>query len=178
MNCRACANEISNGSQFCNRCGTSTNPVEKKSKRGIILSCVGVGVALVVLLLYFTRAGAVVVHSPVAYANTTQNVAAHSWRSIVFEAPYAGTLDITAQVVHGNPVDVYLVDESLMEVMKRTPNWRAIQGNTNFSAVKTTTYHRTAPVKQGRYYLVLRDTSLGIFSASATDVDLKMNLNP
>jgi len=157
----------------------------KKRATGLILLWGAASIALLFGLLYFgfgswraARVGAAVFHSPITLANETQNLAAHSWRSVAVTLPYSGTLEITLQVVRGNPVDVYLVDGSLMDVMKRTADWRAIQGNTDFEAVKTTTYHRIAPLNQGTYYLVMRDTSLGILSSSSTDVDLKIELNP
>lgn len=185
MNCSRCANEIPDGSQFCNHCGGSTKSSAIRGSTGSLLLWAAAALAILLALLYFglgswraDRVGAAVLHTPITLTNETQNLGAHSWRSISVVPPYSGTLDITLQVVRGNPVDVYLVDGSVMDVMKRTPDWRAIQGNADFRAVKTTTYHRTSPLNQGTYYLVMRDTSLGILSSSATDVDLKIELNP
>ena len=184
MNCPWCANEIPDGSVFCNHCGTSTVPREKESKTPAVMLW---GVAAIVLcgLLYLglgswraNRVRAAIFHTPITITNETQNLGAHSWRSIPVLLPYGGSLDVTLQVVRGNPLDVYLVDASGMDMMKLTTNWSTIQGNPNFSAVKTTNYQRTAPLNQGRYYLVMRDTSLGIFSSAATDVDLKIELVP
>ncbi len=36
----------------------------------------------------------------------------------------------------------------------------------------------TGQLQEGSYYLVLRDTSLGILSAPASDITLKVQLNP
>jgi predicted nucleic acid-binding Zn ribbon protein len=184
MNCPWCANEIPDGSEFCNHCGTSTQPREKKRTTPAIVLWGGVAV-IVCGLLYLglgswraNRVRAAVFHTPITFTNETQNLGAHSWRYIPVLLPYSGSLDVTLQVARGNPLDVYLVDAGVLDVMKQTANWRAIQGNANFSAVKTTTYHRTAPLNQGAYYLVMRDTSLGILSASGTDVDLKIELVP
>jgi hypothetical protein len=85
---------------------------------------------------------------------------------------------VTLDVVRGNPLDVLLVDSSQMDVLKKTNDWRPVEGNVDFSASKTTTYHRTAPINQGTHFLVMRDTSLGILSQSASDVVVKVVLNP
>jgi hypothetical protein len=80
-------------------------------------------------------------------------------------------------VVRGNPQDVVLLDSNQMDTLKNS-GWQNIESNANFSAVKTTTYHRRAPISQGTYFLVIRDTSLGILSQSASDVAVKVTLNP
>jgi len=49
---------------------------------------------------------------------------------------------------------------------------------TDFSASKTKTYRRSGQLNEGSYYLVLRDTSLGILSSSASDISVKVQLNP
>lgn len=147
---------------------------------GAVFTCA----ALFFLVWYFAgsrssgRIFASVAHTPITLTDETQNLRAYSWRSIAVQPPYNGTLDVTLDVVDGNPLDVRLVDPSLMDVMKRTNDWRALQGDVNFSAVKSTTYHRMAPIRQGTYFLVLRDTSLGILSQKATDVAVKITLNP
>jgi hypothetical protein len=44
--------------------------------------------------------------------------------------------------------------------------------------VKARTYHRTQEIGPGNYYFVLRDTSLGVLSAHASDVSVKTILTP
>jgi hypothetical protein len=56
--------------------------------------------------------------------------------------------------------------------------WSQVQVYSNFNAAKTKLYRRSARLGQGSYYLVLRDTSLGILSASASDISVKVQLNP
>jgi hypothetical protein len=182
MNCSACANPIPEGSQFCNHCGTSMQAKPRKKTSRLVL--VGGAVALCGLAYLgmgssnANRVGATILHTPITFTNETQNLGAHSWRSVPVQLPYSGTLDITMNVDRGNPLDVYLVTPETLEEMKKTALWRNIRGNANFSAVKTTTYHRDSPLDRGTYYFVMRDTSLGIFSASGTDVDLKIGLRP
>jgi len=121
---------------------------------------------------------AAAVHSSITLRDETQNVAANHYLYIPVQPPYNGNLNVTLAVVRGNPLDVFLVDSGELDALKRTNDWRVIQGNANFSARKTATYQRTAPIEQGNYFLILRDTSLGIFSQSASDVSVKVVLNP
>ena len=57
-------------------------------------------------------------------------------------------------------------------------DWNNVQVFTNFSATKSKTYRRESQLAEGSYYLVMRDTSFGILSASASDVSVKAQLNP
>lgn len=192
MNCPHCANEIPDGSQFCNHCGMSTQAAPKPTatrRLGRILGASLIPFLLVVLAIFlFIRytAGnkaastlvATVAHTSITLRDETTNLPANSWRSISAELPYNGSLDVTLRVIHGNPLDVFLVTSSEMEAMKGTDDWRPYEGSAEFRAVKTVTYHRTAPLNQGTYFLVLRDPSLGVFSQSASDVSVKIVLNP
>lgn len=186
MNCPHCTNAIPDGSAFCNQCGKSTQAKATQS-RGKYVHFVWVAVAVFGLWFFLrytagsnptNRLVAAVAHTSITLTDETQNLRANSWRAIPVQPPYGGSLDVTLNVIHGNPLDVLLVDSSQMDVLKRTNDWRAVQGNVDFSATKTTTYHRTAQISQGTYFLVMRDTSLGLLSFSSTDVGVKVTLNP
>jgi hypothetical protein len=185
MLCPSCLNEIPDRSVFCNFCGKSTQPQQQQRRNFnpiLWVALVVLGLFLSVRYLAGNRASdrmvASIAHTTIMLKDETQNLRASSWRSIPIQPPYNGSLDVTLDVVRGNPLDVLLVDSSQMDVMKRTNDWGPIQGNVDFSAIKTTTYHRTAPINQGTYFLVLRDTSLGILSQSSSDVSVKVVLNP
>ena len=94
-----------------------------------------------------------------------------------FTVPYTGSLTLTINVVHGNPMDVLITNADQLPVLQ-AKDWQNIQTITDFNAVKTQTYARTARLPLGAYYLVLRDTSLGILSSSASDISIKMDLKP
>jgi hypothetical protein len=64
-----------------------------------------------------------------------------------------------------------------LEKIKKA-DWINVQVYGDFSATKTKTYNRSARLNQGIYYLVLRDTSLGILSAHASDISVKAELKP
>jgi hypothetical protein len=192
MNCPHCNNEIPDGSVFCNHCGMSTQaaPQATATRRlGRILGGSLIPLLLVVLAIFlFIRytAGnktastlvATVAHTSITLRDETTNLPASSWRSIPAQLPYNGSLDVSLRVLRGNPLDVFLVTSSEMEAMKGTNDWTPYQGSAEFRATKTATYHRTAPLNEGTYFIVLRDRSLGILSQSASDVAVKIVLNP
>ena len=120
---------------------------------------------------------ATVLHAPMQLKDEIENVPAHSFRAIPFALPYSGNVTINIGVVHGNPMDVFVVPPDQLGNLQSL-QWNQVRTYGNFNATKTQTYERTAQLTQGTYYVVLRDTSLGILSASASDVSLKMQLNP
>jgi hypothetical protein len=139
--------------------------------------------ALLVLVWYnvgtrnTTRLIATAVHAPVTLTDDVQNVPAHSWKAVGINIPYSGTVSVNVAVVRGNPVDVFLTTPDQLDAMKQD-DWRNVKVYGDFNATKTTTYQRTSQLAQGGYYLVLRDTSLGILSSSASDISVKAQLNP
>lgn len=186
MVCPSCLREIPDLSPFCNLCGKSTSQPqqETRSKSHPILWVALAVLGLFLFVRYFagssasSRMVAAAVHTSITLRDETQNVAANHYLYIPVQPPYSGSLDVSLSVLRGNPLDVFLVNSSDMDALKRTNDWRVIQGDVNFGATKTTTYHRTAPITQGSYFLILRDTSLGILSQSSSDVSVKMVLNP
>jgi hypothetical protein len=116
-------------------------------------------------------------HQSETVTDEIQNVPAASWKSINYNFPSGGKLDITIRVVNGNPMDVLLTPADQMDLMKKN-DWGNVKRYGDLSAAKTMTYHRAAQLGPGSYYLVLRDTSLGILSARASDVSVKAILTP
>lgn len=120
---------------------------------------------------------ATAVHAPIEVKNEVENVPASSWKAVAFNLPYSGTVNISLQVMRGNPVDVFITTTDQLETMQKA-QWNQVRVYTDFNASKTTTYRRSAQLGQGNYYLVMRDTSLGILSSSASDISVKVQLNP
>ncbi len=112
---------------------------------------------------------------PVDIRDEVQNLPASSIKWVPLTLPYAGTLHLEAQVVRGNPLDVRLVDPTELESIKAKKPFRQYAG---FEAERTTTYKRDGRLQSGTYMLVLVDQSLGIMSASSSDVRLKARLVP
>jgi hypothetical protein len=116
-------------------------------------------------------------HTPQTITDEVENVPAASWKGINYGLPQGGKLDITVSVINGNPIDVFLTSADSLDAMNKG-EWRSVKAYSNFNATKTRTYHRTELVGPGNYYLVLRDTSLGVLSAHASDVSVKTILTP
>ena len=90
--------------------------------------------------------------------------------------PSGGRLDITIYVVNGNPIDIFLTPGNDLDSMKGECGKIRTYGD--FNATKARTYHGTALLGPGSYCFVLRDTSLGVLSARASDVSVKTILTP
>jgi hypothetical protein len=120
---------------------------------------------------------AAAVHAPTTMTDEVENLPAHSMKGIGFNVPYDCSVGITIEVAHGNPIDLFLIDASQLGAAQRSAG-RGVQSYADFNATKATSYSRTARLKEGSYYLMMRDRSLGIFSASASDVSVKIQLNP
>jgi len=120
---------------------------------------------------------ATAIHTPLEVKNEVENLPASSWKAVALNLPYSGAVDVNLRVVSGNPVDVFVTTPDQLAAMKKE-QWNQVQVYSDFSATKTKTYRRSAQLGQGAYYLVLRDTSLGILSSSASDVSVKVQLNP
>jgi hypothetical protein len=123
------------------------------------------------------QAIATIVHAPITLKNEVQNLPANSWRAVSLNLPYSGAVNVSLEVVRGNPVDVFLVNANQLETIKKE-DWHNVQVVGDFNALKAKLYRRDVQLTQGGYYLVLRDTSLGILSASASDISVKVELNP
>lgn len=120
---------------------------------------------------------ATAVHAPITLQDEVQNLPASSWKAVAINLPYSGTLNVNLEVVRGNPIDVFLTTTDQLETMKKE-KWNQVRVYTDFNASKTKTYRRSGQLGQGNYFLVLRDTSLGILSLSASDISVRVQLNP
>jgi hypothetical protein len=114
------------------------------------------------------------VKAPVDLQDSVVTVEASSMMSIPLSLPYTGSLSVMVEVVRGNPMDVFLVDASGLQEMKAGNRFAVLS---DFEAIKTKTMSRTARLNNGVYYLVLRDTSLGLFSSSTSDVKVRVKLS-
>jgi zinc-ribbon domain len=193
MFCPKCGTESQDDSQFCRKCGqpvgASTGivvaPAAAKARHFTTTRAILFLVLILVALVFFYSVGgqgvkqtiATVAHTPITLQDSVQNVPARSWRAVGLNAPYSGALTINLNVVQGNPVDVFLVKDDQMPALKNA-DWPNVHAFTDFNATKTRTYQRESQIAQGVYYLVLRDTSLGILSARASDISVKVQLNP
>jgi hypothetical protein len=132
-------------------------------------------VALVVFLgligyLWFT-------HLPVQFSDQVDSLPAHSYKTILFTLPYDGNFSVDVSVLHGNPIDVFVVGSDQLGAVQ-AEKWNEVHPYAAFVAMKTQAYERTGHLPKGMYYLVLRDLTLGVLSASTSDISVKARLAP
>jgi hypothetical protein len=118
-----------------------------------------------------------VTRTPVTLTDEVENLPAHSFKALALNLPYGGTVEVNLQVDRGNSVDVFLTSPDQLDAMKKE-DWSNVRTFNDFNALKTTTYRRTSRLPQAGYYLVIRDTSLGVLSAPSSDISVKITLNP
>jgi hypothetical protein len=162
-------------------------PGENRARRPFLSGPVKALLVLLFALLGFawynagtrntTQLIATAIHAPITVTDEVENIPASSWKAVGVNLPYSGTVDVNLQVEQGNPVDVFVVTPDQLDTMKKE-DWSNVRVYGNFNATKTKTYRRTGQLGQGSYYLVMRDTSLGILSARASDISVKVQLNP
>ncbi|HEV2523248.1 MAG TPA: SHOCT domain-containing protein [Candidatus Acidoferrales bacterium] len=117
------------------------------------------------------------VHAPISLKSEVESVPANSWKAVGLDLPYSGAVDVTLQVEQGNPVDVFMVPPDQLDTMKKE-DWNNVKAYGDFDATKIKTYRRTGQLGQGSYYLVIRDSSGGTPSVRASDISVKVQLNP
>ena len=193
MFCPSCLNEIPDRSVFCDLCGKSAQPNPQNSDRALGRS---LGQLLPMLCVIFigwyvlhlmneghttvrqaTQAVEAAVRAPITLKDEVQNLRTASWQGIGLNVPYNGEVEVDLTVVQGNPIDVSLAAWDQLGAMQQG-QWNQVRVFHEFNATKTKTYRRKAKLNQGSYYLVLRDTSLGIPSQQTSDVAVKVTLNP
>ena len=148
------------------------------SRRAILVAVVSVGG-----LWFFVdqhnarRAEAAAAAMPVTIRDEVQNLPASSMKAIGLTLPRAGHLEVSLDVRRGNAVNVFLADIYQRELIEKQ-DWKNVVALQDFNALKTMTYKRTARLEAGGYYLVLRDPTLGILSATSSDIAIKVVLRP
>jgi hypothetical protein len=191
MFCMKCGTDLPDDSRFCRSCGQmqgvvstgggaaaamapAQTPERKKStlrspKRwAIFLALIALTGAIGLLWPSFG-------HKPIDLGNKVVNVHAHSWYALTFEVPYDGFLTISAAVQSGNPMTMYLTNHDgyqALEISGRNTPWE------DFAARDTLNFQHTARIAHGSYYFVMRDDSLGILSHPASDVAVRVHLEP
>jgi hypothetical protein len=115
--------------------------------------------------------------APITLLDEVENLTASSLKAVRLDVPYDGLLAADVRILRGNPVDIYLLTADQADLISKA-DWKNVRVNSDFNAAKTTTFRRSGRVSKSLYYLILRDTSLGILSAQTTDINVKINLNP
>lgn len=121
------------------------------------------------------RAVATVLRQPIELKKSLENLPAASLKGFALRLPYPGSLLAELEVAKGNELNVYLVSADQMEAVKNKQPFKHFEP---FAALKTQHYRRTSRLAAGDYFLVVVDDTLGILSASSTDVRVHLRLEP
>jgi hypothetical protein len=73
-----------------------------------------------------TQVVATAIHAPITLKDGVENVSAASWQAVPLNVTYAGTVDVSLQVVNGNPIDVFLMTPDQLEKIKKA-DWINVQ---------------------------------------------------
>lgn len=102
-----------------------------------------------------------------------ENLKIGSYKALALNLPSDGTLKVTVDVLHGNPVDVTVIPGSELENFKAQ---KEVKNIALFTAEKKKSYKRSADLNNGKYYLIIRDNSLGVFSVQQSEIKITAQL--
>lgn len=116
-----------------------------------------------------------VTHPPVVMIDAREKLKIGAWKAIPLNLTLSGTLNVVMNVVHGNAVDLYVIPASELMNVK---NGKAFSSVEQLKALKMKKYNRSAALSMGDYFLVLHDSSLGLFSAESSDIEISAHFVP
>jgi predicted dinucleotide-utilizing enzyme len=116
-----------------------------------------------------------IVQTPVTILETVEKIDIGSYKALPLNLPSGCTLSVTIDVLRGNPVDVTVISGQELENFKGEKKFKNAAG---FMATKMRNYKRSAELGMGDYYLVVRDSSLGIFSARHSEIKIIVQREP
>ncbi len=184
--CLHCAEpiQLKDAGVVCKNCGRRIDDGQRGSRRGrwtparVVTFLVVTLFALGLLAKQSSRRElAAAAGVPITIVDAVENVPADSWKAVALNVPYGGNLSVTLEVVNGNPLDIFLVPGAELDAV-RAERWTSFRAYRDFNATKTKLMKRSQAMSAGLYYLVMRDTSLGILSQTASDVSLNVRLTP
>jgi hypothetical protein len=118
---------------------------------------------------------ATILRQPIELKDSIESIKASSWKGFPVSLPYAGTLLVELNVRNGNAIDVFVMGRDEIENFKSKKPFNHVP---EFEAQKTKTYRRSARLAAGAYYVVMVDKTLGLLSASSSDVQVHAKLEP
>jgi TolB-like protein len=116
-----------------------------------------------------------VVHAPVTILEAVEKLKIGSSKVFSLNLPTGGTVNVTVDVLRGNPIDINMMPGSELENFKGDKKFSSVAG---FTATKMKSYNYSAHLDSGNYYLVLRDSSLGFFSVQSSKIKIMVQLKP
>lgn len=142
-----------------------------------------VGVSLVVILSVWVarrqrpQLPPPVQNSPVTLVDEVEHVPPLAWKAIPMTLHHSGIVNIDARVVQGNTIDVFLTTRDQFAVPQKV-EWNSLKIYRDISATGTRIFKWNGRLGPGGFYLVVRDMTVGIPTASNTDISIKVVLDP
>jgi TolB-like protein len=112
-------------------------------------------------------------HATIILLETVAKLEIGSYKAFPLNLPFGGSIDVTVEVLRGNPLDVTLMPGPELENFKQQKEFKKVAF---FTAAKKKSYQRSTELGAGDYYLVVRDSSLGVFSVQHSDVKVLVRL--
>jgi len=119
--------------------------------------------------------GSPVDHTPVTILETVEKIEISSSKVFSLNLPNEGTVNVTVDVLRGNAIDINMIPGSELEKFKGHKKFNSVADCT---ATKRKSYNCSAHLDMGNYYLILRDSSLGIFSVQSSEIKIMVRLEP
>jgi hypothetical protein len=114
-----------------------------------------------------------IAHTTVTLLDTIEKLKIGFYKALPLSLTSGGTLKVIVDVVHGNPMDINVIRGSELKNFK---DQNEFKDEAEFTATKMKKYKRSANLNNGDYYLVIRDSSLGIFSVQNSEVKITVQL--
>jgi len=114
-------------------------------------------------------------HTPVTMLETVEKLKIGSSKVFSLNLLNGGTVNVTVDVLRGNPIDINIIPGSELENFKGNKKFNSVA---DFTTAKMKSYKRSAHLDSGNYYLVLRDSSLGFFSVQSSEIKIMVQLEP
>lgn len=116
-----------------------------------------------------------VTHAPITLIDAVEKIKIGDWKAFPLRLASGGALSLVMSVVHGNPIDACVIPSSELENFKQQ---KEFQKAADFMVTKSKNYRHSADISGGDYYLILRDSSSGVFSTRTSDIKITVQLEP
>jgi hypothetical protein len=114
-------------------------------------------------------------HKRITLINDVEKIKIGTWKALPLNLASGGIITVSVNVLSGNPIDVRVIPGTDMENFKNQTEYNAV---VSFMARKRKSYKQSVKLSKGDYYLILRDSSVGIFSKESSDIRITLEVEP
>ena len=207
-NCFECGKEISSVAATCPHCG-APGPTARTAQKEVppikqavhensfsryalpiivivsTIAVLGLGLFLFIRFKHGDKAAnnmvATLVHTKIELYSGTLDIPSKSVKAISISLPYTGDLHVEANVVKGDHINLYVVDESDYSRFAQARS-ALFGGNFRhypaFHSSKSKVVDRNGRLNEGKYRVILENPTWGILSSTSFDVRVEIVLNP